>query len=87
MRIEYSPTINAIYVRLRDGEVADTVEVGDDVYADLDEAGEPIGVEFLDAAEFFPFLARHAPAPEGVAIVELPEGLAALVRDRMAVAT
>lgn len=88
MRIEYSPGIDALYVRLGAGEVTDTVEVGADVYADLDAAGDPIGIEFLDAPEFFRFLTRQRSetAREGVAVVELPDGLAALIRRETAVA-
>jgi uncharacterized protein YuzE len=86
MRIEYGPTIGALYVRLRPGDVADTVEVDIDVDADLDEAGEPIGVEFLDADGFFSFVERYAGTSDGLTVVDLPDGVAALVRERAAVA-
>jgi uncharacterized protein YuzE len=87
MRIEYSPTGHALYLRFRSGAVAETVEVDELVVVDLDAGGEPLGIEFVVADDLFRFLARHAPAPEGIAMVDLPEGLAALVRDRIAVAT
>ena len=80
MRIEYSPDVGLLYVRLGAGEVAESVEVEDGVVADVDAAGEPVGVEFLDADGFLPFLARHGDASEGVVAVDLPDGLAAIVR-------
>jgi len=88
MRIEYSPGIDALYVRLGAGEISETVEVGADVYADLDDAGNPIGIEFLDAPEFFRFLSRDGSgtASEGVTVVDLPDGLAALIRRETSVA-
>jgi uncharacterized protein YuzE len=84
--MDYSPSIGALYLRLAPGDVAETVEIGDDVYpdvyADLDAEGRPVGVEVLDAAAFFPFLARHARTADGSVSVELPDGLVAVVLDR-----
>ncbi len=68
MKLEVSPTINALYVRLNDGQVDQTIEIETDVYADL------------DAAAFFPFLARHASTSGGVTIVEVPDQLASILR-------
>jgi len=85
MRIEYSPDVGLLYVRLGGGAVAESVEVGTGVVADMDAAGEPVGLEFLDADAFLPFLARHGDAPDGVVTIDLPDGLAALVRGQRAV--
>lgn len=50
MMVEFDPTAAATYVRLRDEAVARTVEVLDAYcMVDLDGAGEPVGVEILDA--------------------------------------
>lgn len=62
MRMEYSPDGGALYVRLRAGEVAETVELDELVYADLDADGAPLGVEFVAAADLVPFLARRGGA-------------------------
>ena len=62
MRIEDSPTAGALYLRLQSGTVARTVEVEEMVYVDVDASGQPLGVEFVDAQEFLPFLERHAGA-------------------------
>ena len=38
---------DALYVRVRDGEVADTVEVAEGVIVDLDREGRVLGIEIL----------------------------------------
>jgi uncharacterized protein YuzE len=84
MRIDYSPDVRALYVHLAGGEVAETVELDTEVMADLDAAGTLLGVEFLDAHDFFPFLARHAAADEeGTISFDFPDVFsAALERTR-----
>jgi uncharacterized protein YuzE len=52
--------VNALYIKLRSGRVAATITLSDSIYADVDEAGAPIGLEFVNADEFVPFLRRHA---------------------------
>lgn len=49
MQIDYNPQADAIYIRLRAGEVDDTVEAGKYIYVDVDAEGVPIGVEILFA--------------------------------------
>jgi len=51
MQIDYDPQADAIYVRLRPGEVDDTVAVGKYIYADLDQEGVPLGLEILFAGK------------------------------------
>ncbi|MEW5986536.1 MAG: DUF2283 domain-containing protein [Chloroflexota bacterium] len=50
MQIDYDPQADAIYIRLRPGEVDDTLEVGKYIYADVDSDGLPLGVEILFAS-------------------------------------
>ena len=59
IRFEHSANENLLYVALGDGPAAATIEVEEAVYLDLDADGRPIGVEFLDADDFLPFLERH----------------------------
>lgn len=53
---ETSPTLtydreaNALYVRFSREAIAETVELSETVYVDLDRAGEPVGFEILHAA-------------------------------------
>jgi uncharacterized protein YuzE len=50
MQINYDPQADAIYIRLRAGEVANTVAVSKYIYADVDENGVPLGLEILFAS-------------------------------------
>jgi len=50
MQIDYDPQADAIYIRLRDGEVDDTQQVSKYIYVDVDEAGVPLGLEILFAS-------------------------------------
>jgi uncharacterized protein YuzE len=47
-------------VRFRRGKVAETVEVEHMIVVDLDADGQPLGIEFVNADDFLPFLRRHA---------------------------
>ena len=49
MQIDYDPQADAIYIKLRTGEVDDTLEAGKYVYVDVDENGVPLGLEILFA--------------------------------------
>ena len=50
MQINYDPQADAIYIRLREGEVDDTLQVGKYIYADVDNDGLPLGLEILFAS-------------------------------------
>lgn len=60
MQLRLDRDVNALYVELRPGNVARTVEVTETIYADLDAEGATLGVEFVDADEFVPFLRERA---------------------------
>jgi len=51
MKIEYSKNIDALYIRLREAGVADSIDIEEGVTADLDEQGHIVGLEILDASE------------------------------------
>jgi uncharacterized protein YuzE len=51
MRIEYSKNVDALYIRLRNAEIADSIDIEEGVTADLDEQGHIVGLEILDASE------------------------------------
>lgn len=74
MELRLDRDVNALYVRLRPGAVTRTVEITDTVYADLDAEGRTLGVEFVNADEFIPFLREQTEAerivPEVRALVE-----------------
>lgn len=60
MRIKLDSDVNALYITFREGAVARTIEIADMVFADLDENGDPIGLEFVSTDDFVPFLRDHA---------------------------
>ena len=50
MQINYDPQADAIYIRLREGNVDNTLQVGKYIYADIDENDRPLGLEILFAS-------------------------------------
>jgi uncharacterized protein YuzE len=55
MRFEFDPESGAIYVRIRDGEIAEMLEIADPsfgAYLDVDQEGNVLGVTFLPFKEF-----------------------------------
>jgi uncharacterized protein YuzE len=51
MKIEYDREIDALYIYLQEKEVVKTTELSDAVKVDLDEEGNLIGIEVLDATQ------------------------------------
>jgi len=51
MKIEYDREVDAIYICLQQKQVAKTIELPDVVKVDLDEDGNLIGIEVLDATQ------------------------------------
>ena len=76
MKVQYSPDVNLLYLEFPPGPVAETIELEEFIYVDLDEQGEPLGVEFVDADDFLPFLQRHA------GTLDLPRDIAPLAAAR-----
>ena len=59
LRLTCAEGADALYLALREGEVAQTVEIEQSVYVDLDDEGRPLGVEFVSGADLLPFLRRQ----------------------------
>jgi uncharacterized protein YuzE len=51
MKIEYSKNIDALYIKLRDAKITDSMDIEEGVTIDLDEKGHIVGIEILDASE------------------------------------
>ncbi len=51
MKIEYSKSIDALYIRLREAKITDSIDIEEGVTADLDDNGHIVGLEILDASE------------------------------------
>ena len=51
MKIEYDQQADAIYIRLRAGDVAESEEVRPGVVLDFDTQGQVLGIEMLDVSK------------------------------------
>ena len=59
MQIQFDRDVNALYIEIARGEVTRTIEVTGTIYLDVDREGRPLGLEFLDANEFLPFVRQE----------------------------
>ena len=50
MKVSYDKTVDAMYIRLREGKIKGTVKVNDRLMFDVDTKGNTIGIELLDAS-------------------------------------
>ena len=51
MKLRYDPESGALYMRLAEGTIAETVQHADGVYLDIDAKGRVLGAEFLTLKE------------------------------------
>lgn len=49
MKVSYDKTSDAMYICLREGKIKGTVKVNDRLMIDVEQKGNTIGVELLDA--------------------------------------
>lgn len=68
-QIKHDPEVDAVYLRISDRAVAESIELSESVYADLDQSGNPIGIEFHDSNAFFAFMTKYN------GTVEIPDSL------------
>jgi len=50
MKISYDPNYDVIYLKFRDGNIVDTVEVEANIMIDYGPQGEIMGIEIIDAS-------------------------------------
>ena len=67
MKFRYDPKSGALYVRIKEGEVHETLPLSEGIYFDIDADGEVLGAEFLSLEEF-----KEWASSQGME-VELPE--------------
>lgn len=70
MRLGMDAATLATYMRLAEGEVAETIELDEGIYLDLDSTGKVLGLEFLTPEELTEFLLNN---PDGLEIPERVE--------------
>jgi uncharacterized protein YuzE len=51
MKIRYDPAVDALYIRLREGDIQESDEVSDGVIMDYDDKGHLMAIEILDASQ------------------------------------
>ena len=51
MKLRYDPESGALYARVREGAIEETVQHADGVYLDVDAEGRVLGAEFLTLKE------------------------------------
>ncbi len=52
MKFRYDPESGALYIRLKEGLVDETLPVTEGFYLDIDNQGDVLGAEFLSLEEF-----------------------------------
>jgi len=70
MRFEFDPESGALYVRVREGQIEETLDLAEPgfaVHLDIDHEGNVMGVEFLSLQEFTELVGRAG------GTLELPE--------------
>ena len=50
MKVEYDDESNILYLKLREGKIAETRLLAEDVYVDVDENGDIVGIEIWNAS-------------------------------------
>ena len=51
MRLRYDPTVDILYIRLREGPIEESDEITSEIIADYGKDGKLMGLEILDASE------------------------------------
>ena len=76
MRFEHDPESGALYVRVREGEIAETLDLAEPGFGasmDIDRDGNVLGVEFLSFQEYADLVRRSGGALEIPDRVEDPQ--------------
>ncbi len=53
MKFRFDPAVQALYIEVAAGEVERTVEFSENIYLDLDEQSNVVGIECLDISELY----------------------------------
>jgi len=63
MKVEYDPESDILYIQIKEDRIKETVDLDDDIFVDLNEKGEIVGIEIWQArkhifSELLKFLDR-----------------------------
>ena len=61
MKLEFDTEADALYLRLKEGQVAKTLELQPGVFVDYNRLGNPIGVEVLSVSKYIKGEELHIP--------------------------
>ena len=67
MKVEYDADADAVYIRLKDREIASTREIEDNIIADIDARGKLLGIELLFVSDYL-----SADDIRNLSVTELP---------------
>ena len=51
MKVRYDPSVDILYIEIKDAEITNSDELQEGMIADYDEAGNIVGLEIMDASE------------------------------------
>ncbi len=66
MKIEYSEDADVLVIRLKDDQIVDSIDLGEGIIAHLNEKGEVVEIEILDASKTVDFHELIVRIPSGV---------------------
>jgi len=49
MKVEYDPEADILYIMIRDGKIKETKDLDEDVWIDVNDRGEIVGIEIWQA--------------------------------------
>jgi len=52
MKVEYDPESDILYIKIKDERIKETIDLDDDIFADLNEKGEIVGIEIWQARKY-----------------------------------
>jgi len=59
MKVEYDSESDIFYIQIKDGKIEETVDLDADIFADLNDKGEILGIEIWQARKYvFPELLK-----------------------------
>jgi uncharacterized protein YuzE len=50
MKVTFDASVDILYIRLREGDYAESDEISDGIIVDFDKQGKPMAIEILDAS-------------------------------------
>ena len=52
MKVRYDPESDILYIQIKEDKVKETVDLDDDIFADLNEKGEIVGIEIWQTRKY-----------------------------------